>query len=131
MGRDGVETERFSKALFYCSQIPAVSGGQVNGGSMDLPRIPRQAEPLSEPRLRERWLLSELFSALGSVIFFHPWKGNPPALLQLSLRASIRVDRARRWGMPRCLWKGSVSKIDDSMISSEIISKVIDYVTKS
>lgn len=41
------------------------------------PRLPRRAEPLSEPRLTERWLLSELFSALGSVIFFHPWKGNP------------------------------------------------------
>ena len=37
-GRDEVKIERFSKALFYCSEIPAVSGAQFNDGKMELPQ---------------------------------------------------------------------------------------------
>ena len=131
IGRDELKIERFSKALFYCSEIPAVSGAQFNGGKMELPQVPQASWALLRAKAHREVAFVGAVLCPGVCSVFSSLERKPPALLQPSLRTSIWADRAGRWGTPRCLGKGSVSKIDDSMISSEIISKIIDYVTKS
>lgn len=131
IGRDELKIERFSKALFYCSEIPAVSGAQFNGGKMELPQVPQASWALLRAKAHREVAFVGAVLCPGVCGVFSSLERKPLALLQPSLRTSIWADRAGWWGTPRCLWKGSVSKIDDSMISSEIISKIIDYVTKS
>lgn len=131
MGRDGVKIEHFPKALFYCSEIPAVSGAQFNGGERELPQVPQASWASLWAKAHREVAFIRAVLCPGVCGVFSSLERKQLALLQPSLRTSIQVDRAGRWGTPRCLWKGNVSKIDDSMISSEIISKIIDYVTKS
>lgn len=74
IGRDGVKIEHFSKALFYSSRNPSCFKGQFNGGE-GLPQVPQASWGLAPGQGSQRGgFYKELFSALGSVVFFIPGK---------------------------------------------------------